>query len=53
MILTATARREGAKRHIVAHGDIEELRRIAQNVNKKYRTVIYTGDWKEVEICNL
>ena len=35
MILTATARRKGAKRHIVARGDMEELRRIAKNVNKK------------------
>lgn len=54
MILTATARRKGAKRHIVARGDLEELRRIAKNVNKKnYHTVIYSGDWKEVEVCNV
>lgn len=53
MILTATARRKGgAKLHIVARGDLEELRRIAKNVNKKYHTVIYSGGWKEVEVCN-
>lgn len=49
-ILTSTAKRKNAKRHIVAWGvDLETARRLARNINKKYIVEVYTGNWKLVE----
>lgn len=48
--LTTTAKRRGAKKHIVGkNADINALRRLAQNINEKYTVEIYTGSWQLVE----
>ena len=51
-ILTTTAKRKNAKRHIVdKSNNIEPLRKLAQNNIDKDRYVveIYTGKWELVE----
>lgn len=48
--LTTTAKRRGAKRHIVdKSADINALRRLAQNINEKYIVEIYSGSWQLIE----
>lgn len=52
MYLTITARRKGARRHIVAKSnDIEQLKSLAiNNLNKKlYIVEIYNGRWSLIE----
>ncbi len=51
-ILTITARRKNAKRHIVDKStDINDLRKLANNVNgDRYVIEIYTGRWDLVEV---
>lgn len=51
-ILTITARRKNAKRHIVdKSADINDLRKLANNVNGDlYVIEIYTGGWELVEV---
>lgn len=49
-ILTITAKRKGARRHIVyKNSSIDELKLRANNLNDKYIIEIYTGSWKLVE----
>lgn len=48
-ILTVTAKRKNAKRHIVERGTIEDCRRLANNMNEKYIVEIYNGKWELVE----
>lgn len=49
-ILTMTAKRKNAKRHIVARSvNLEGLKKVAQNLNKKYIVELYTGNWQLVE----
>lgn len=51
-ILTTTAKRKNAKRHICDRSnDIEKLRKLGQNnINKdRYVVEIYTGKWELVE----
>lgn len=56
-IITHTARRKGAQRHIWmrcrnAADAVKELRRIIDNCNlNKYDYMVYTGDWiKQAEL---
>ena len=49
-IITHTARRKGAHRHIwkrcrTAQETVEELRRIIDGAMAKYDYAVYTGDW--------
>lgn len=50
-ILSITARRKNAKRHIVCKSaNLEELRRLGvNNINDKYIVEIYDGAWNLVE----
>ena len=49
-ILAITAKRKNAKRHIVARSvNLEGLKKLAQNSNKKYIVELYTGNWQLVE----
>lgn len=48
--LTVTAKRKGAKRHIVyKSNDLDDLIKSSSGINKKrYKVVIYSGKWKQV-----
>ena len=50
-ILTNTARRKNAKRHICGrYNDLESARKMAQNINEKlYVIQIYNGKWELIE----
>lgn len=49
-ILTTTAKRKNAYRHIVARSENkEELKKLAKNINKRYIVELYTGDWRIIE----
>lgn len=48
-ILAITAKRKGAKRHIVFRGDLDTLRRYAGNMWDRYIVEIYTSNRKLVE----
>ena len=50
-ILTTTAKRKNAKRHIVTKSEsLDELRNLGKNnMNDKYIVEIYTGKWDLVE----
>ena len=50
-ILTITAKRRNAKRHIVTKSEsLDELRNLGRNnMNDKYIVEIYTGKWELVE----
>lgn len=49
-ILTIEAKRKGAKRHIVKKSsDIEELRKLSNNLNDRYKVDIYNGKWQFIE----
>lgn len=48
--LTITAKRKNAKRHIVKKSnDIDVLRNLSRNMNKRYRVEIYNGKWELIE----
>ena len=50
-ILTITAKRKDAKRHIARKSNsIDDLRTFGRkNLNDCYKVDIYTGDWKLIE----
>lgn len=49
-ILTSTAKRKNAKRHIVVRSDnLEGLKKLAENINKRYIVELYTGNWQLIE----
>ena len=50
-ILTTTAKRKNAKRHIVdKNNDIEYLRKLSKNMNTCYIIEICNGKWELIEI---
>lgn len=49
-ILTLTAKRKDAKRHIAARScNLDQLRKSAELYSNKYRKHIYTGNWELIE----
>lgn len=49
-ILTITAKRKNAKRHIVSRcNDIESARKLAENMNDCYIVEIYNTKWELIE----
>ena len=49
-ILTTTAKRKNAKRHIVARSvNMEGLKKLAEFFNDTATTEIYTGNWQLLE----
>lgn len=49
-ILTITAKRKNAKRHIAARSvNLEGLKKLAENINKRYIVEVYTGNWQLIE----
>lgn len=49
-ILTLTAKRKDAKRHIAAKScNLDQLRKSAELYSNKYRKHIYTGNWELIE----
>lgn len=51
--LTITAKVKNARRHIVKKGNnIDELRKLGNNMNIHYITEIYDGTWQLVETVN-
>ena len=49
-ILTTTAKRKNAKRHIVARSvNLDGLKKLAENINKRYIVELYTGNWQLIE----
>lgn len=48
--LTITVKQKRGKRHIVTKSeDVQHLRNLANNLNRKYKVEIYTGKWELVE----
>lgn len=51
-ILTMTAHRKNAKRHIAKRGTMDVLKRYSNNLNRNYRIEIYDSRWNLIETIN-